>query len=61
MDDAQVVALRHYERLAVTFRGKPDPGMSLYAAQLKHMQSAQACQPVKSQRLALLSSTIPHM
>ena len=42
VDDAQVVALRHYERLAVTFRGKPDPGMSLYAAQLKHMQSAQA-------------------
>ncbi len=41
-DDQQVAALREYQRLEVAFRGKPDPGMSLFAAKLKSVQKRQA-------------------
>ena len=41
-DDQQVAALREYQRLEVNFRGRPDPGMSLYAAKLRKVQQSQA-------------------
>ena len=41
-DDQQVVALREYQRLFVQFKGRPDPGMSAFAARLKKVQKAQA-------------------
>lgn len=41
-DDQQVAALREYQRLEVSFRGRPDPGMSLYAAKLRKVQRSQA-------------------
>ena len=41
-DDQQVVALRDYQRLFVQFKGRPDPGMSAFAARLKKVQKAQA-------------------
>ena len=41
-DDQQVVALREYQRLFVQFKGRPDPGMSAFAARLKKVQKARA-------------------
>jgi hypothetical protein len=40
-DDQQVVMLREYQRIFVQFKGRPDPGMSAFAARLKNVQKAQ--------------------
>ena len=41
-DDQQVMMLREYQRLEVNFRGRPDPGMSMFASQLAEVQKTQA-------------------
>jgi hypothetical protein len=41
-DDQQVRALRAYQNVEVRFRGKPDPGMSTFAARARAVNRARA-------------------
>jgi hypothetical protein len=41
-DDQQVRAMREYQHVEVRFRGKPDPGMSTFAARLRAVNRARA-------------------
>ena len=41
-DDQQVRAMREYQNVEVRFRGKPDPGMSTFAARLRAVNRARA-------------------